>query len=41
MYESISNNLGNKSKASTFKDSICEEQVSKIGATKEPIKRRV
>lgn len=41
MYESIANNIGNKSKASTFKDSICEEQVSKIGATKEPIKRRV
>lgn len=41
MYQSVAQNLDNKTKASTFKDSICEDQVSKIGTTKDPIKRRV
>jgi hypothetical protein len=41
MYQSISQNMDNKSKAGAFKDGICDEQLTKIGTAKDPIKRRV
>lgn len=41
MYDSVAQNLGNKSKAATFKDQIADEQITKIGAEKDPIKKRV
>ena len=33
--------MENKSKAQTFKDGIADEQITKIGAEKDPIKKRV
>lgn len=41
MYDSIAKNLNNKEKSSAFKDSICSEQLNKIGTEKDPIKRTV
>ena len=41
MYSSVTQNLENKAKAAVFKDGIADEQITKIGAEKDPIKKRV
>ena len=41
MYSSVAQNLENKAKACVFKDGIANEQLNKIGAEKDPIKKRV
>ena len=41
MYNSVAKTIENKHKAVGFEDSICDEQLSKIGQTKDPIKRKV
>jgi hypothetical protein len=41
MYNSIAKTIENKHKAQGFEDQICDEQLTKIGQTKDPIKRKV
>ena len=41
MYNSISDNLSNKAQSANFKDGICTDQLMKIGAEKDPIKRTI
>ena len=38
---SVATTIENKAKSSTFKNSVCDEQLQKIGMAKDPIKRRV
>jgi len=41
MLDSVATTISNKSKASEFKNGICDDQLQKIGSAKDPIKRRV